>query len=61
MTGPTIGQRWQRKPRARHDGPSIVTVRQVHRPDRLAELRGPDGARVPAMTFRDLRRFYRPA
>lgn len=60
MTGPAIGERYARK-RGRRDLPAVVVVRQVHRPDRLVEVRTEAGEKVPAMTFRALRRDYRPA
>lgn len=47
-----IGQALQR----RRDR-AVMTVWQVHRCDRIAELRGDDGERL-SVSFRDLRRFW---
>ncbi len=58
MTAPTIGQTYTRK-RGRPHLPAQLVIRQVHRADRLAEVRGPAGERHPSMPFRELARNYK--
>lgn len=55
----TIGEHWLRK-RGRRHLPERLTVRQIHRADRLAEVRDETGARR-SMPFTELRRNYRRA